>query len=90
LGAEVRVQYSVTAFGATTLQRVLLVEDGREVLDSGPLERRQFRNTAVFQVEPGDTRTYRVAAEAPGAASPNAQSTVRCGLTATPTAGPRL
>jgi hypothetical protein len=89
LGAEVRVEYSVSAFGATMIQRVRLLQDGREVADSGPLERRQFRDTAVLEVEPGETHTYRISAEAPGAASPNVQSTVRCGVTATPTRGPR-
>lgn len=87
--AEIRVEYSVSALGSTQLSRVRLLQDGAEVEDSGPLEQRQFRRIATFKVEPGVRRTYRVAAEAPGATAGNVQSTVQCGTTASPTPGPR-
>ena len=88
-GADIRVEYSVITGGSTMLTRVKLLEDGREVEDSGVLEQRTFRRVSVFHVEPGDQRTYRIAAEARGASAANVQTTVRCGSVATPTPGPR-
>ncbi len=88
-GAEIRVEYTVMAFGSAQLQRVRLLQDGREVEDSGPLEQRRYVRVATFKVEPGDQHTYRIAAEAPGASQASVQSTVRCGTVPTPSPGPR-
>ena len=88
-GADIRVEYSVVTGGSTMLTRVKLLEDGREVEDSGVLEQRTFRRVSVFHVEAGAQRTYRIAAEARGASVANVQTTVRCGSVATPTPGPR-
>lgn len=88
-GAEIRVEYGATAVGSTQLTRVRLLQDGREIEDSGPLEQIRFTRVATLQVQPGEEHVYRVTAEALGARSGNVQSTVRCGRLPTPSPGPR-
>jgi hypothetical protein len=88
-GAEIRVEYSATATGSTLLTRVRLLEDGRQVEDSGEIEQRQYRRSAVYRVDVGEQRTYRLATETPSGPGSNVQTTVRCGTTASPTPAPR-
>lgn len=84
------MEYSATAFGQALLARVRLLEGDQEVADSGPLEQRQFRKVATFEVELGEQRTYRVTAEAAGTAAAIAQTSVRCGTEPTRIPGPRV
>jgi hypothetical protein len=88
-GADIRVEYSIFATGSAMLTRVRLLEDGREVEDSGPIERRQYSRTAVYHVDAGEQRTYRLAGESTAGSASNVQTTVRCGRVATATPGPR-
>jgi hypothetical protein len=88
-GAEIRVQYSVTAFGSTLLTRVKLLQDGKQVDDSGELEQRSYQHISNFDGEPGDQHTYRVMAESQSGSAPSAQTTVRCGTEPTTRPGPR-
>jgi hypothetical protein len=88
-GAQIRVEYSAVASGGTVLSRVRLLEDGRPIEDSGAIEQREYRKTAVYEVDAGEQRTYRLATESPAGSGANVQTTVRCGTSATPTPAPR-
>jgi hypothetical protein len=88
-GAQMEVTYSATAFGSTSLSRVRLLQDGKEADDSGELDQRSFQRVKTLKAEPGEQHTFRVAAESPLGAGPNAQTTVRCGTEPTTTPGPR-
>jgi hypothetical protein len=88
-GAEITVDYSATAVGATLLTRVKLLQDGQDAEDSGPLQQPAYHRVATFQVEPGEGHTYRVVTESTTGPGPNVQSTVRCAGQPTVRPGPR-
>jgi hypothetical protein len=88
-GAQIRVEYSASASGGTVLTRVRLLENGRPIEDSGEIEQQTYRHAAVYDVDAGDQRTYRLSTESPEGSGANVQTTVRCGTSATPTPAPR-
>jgi hypothetical protein len=88
-GAQIRVEYSASASGGTVLTRVRLLENGRPIEDSGAIEQQTYRHTAVYDVDAGEQRTYRLSTESPEGSGANVQTTVRCGTSATPTPAPR-
>jgi hypothetical protein len=88
-GAQIRVEFQVTAFGSTSLTRVQLLEDGKQIDDSGVLDQRSYHRVATFDAQPGERHTYRLVSESGAGSGPSAQTTVSCGSTATPRPGPR-
>jgi hypothetical protein len=88
-GATIRVEFAVTATGSTQLTRVRLLQDGKDLDDSGEIEQRSYQRVITVDAGPGEQHVYRVMAESQAGAGPPAQTTVRCGTQASPTAGPR-
>jgi hypothetical protein len=77
-GAELEVRYGGRAEGAARLSRVRLFVDDRLREDSGPLDQESYLRIATFDVEAGSRHTYRVTAEAPGAAPASIGGAIGC------------
>lgn len=85
---EIDIRYSARVEGTANLTRVRLIVNGVEVEDSGPISQKEFRRIATIPGQAGQSYTYQVVADAPGAHSPRVQSIVQCPLPPTPS-GPR-
>jgi hypothetical protein len=87
--AAIKVNYSATARGGN-ITRVQLVDNGKVVDDSGPINQGAYQHIVTIKAPFGELHTYQVKVEAPGATgAAQVSSSVQC-APPPPPPGPHL